>query len=83
MPIYEYKAKDLARSCPHCANGFEEIRALSAPPRTICPRCNAPVAKQISAPAVGGSKSSLDDRAKKAGFSKLKRLGKGEYEKLY
>ena len=35
------------------------------------------------APAIGRSISSLDNRAKAAGFSKLKRLGKGEYEKQY
>ena len=27
--------------------------------------------------------SNLDDRAKAAGFTKLKRLGKGEYERQY
>lgn len=37
----------------------------------------------ISAAAVGESKSDLDTRAKAAGFKKLKRLGKGEYEKMY
>ena len=52
-------------------------------PITACPRCGAPVRKIIGAPAIGRSISSLDDRAKKAGFSKLKRLGKGEYEKQY
>jgi len=33
--------------------------------------------------AVGASRSGLDDRAKAAGFTKLKRLGKGEYERQY
>jgi hypothetical protein len=41
------------------------------------------VARQISVPSVGGSKSGFDDRAKNAGFSKLKKLGSGEYEKQY
>ena len=83
MPIYEYQAKDPAHSCPHCAEGFEELRPLSAPPLTTCPRCGAPVTKQISAPAIGGSESGFDDRAKSKGFHKLKRLGHGEYEKQY
>ena len=39
--------------------------------------------KLISAPSVGASKSSFDNRAKAGGFSKLKRVGKGEYEKKY
>jgi len=83
MPIYEYQARDAAKACPHCAHGFELLRRLSAPPLTACPECGAPVVKLISAPAVGGSKSGLDDRAKSAGFHKLQRTGKGEYEKKY
>jgi hypothetical protein len=41
------------------------------------------VRKKISVPAVGGSSSGFDAKAKNAGFSKLKRIGKGEYEKQY
>ncbi|MDA0577719.1 MAG: zinc ribbon domain-containing protein [Verrucomicrobia bacterium] len=83
MPIYEYKAKSATQSCPHCGAGFDLLQKLADPPLAICPQCGAPVSKQISAPAVGGSKSALDDRAKAAGFHKLKKLGKGEYEKQY
>ena len=39
--------------------------------------------KMISAPSVGASQSNFDDRAKNAGFHKLQKLGKGEYEKQY
>jgi hypothetical protein len=35
------------------------------------------------APAIGRSKTKLDDRAKNAGFTKLKKIGTGEYEKMY
>ena len=83
MPIYEYEASDETRSCDFCRTGFEELRRLSDPPLTACPKCEAPVRKNISAPAVGASTSGFDARAKNAGFSKLKRLGKGEYEKQY
>lgn len=83
MPTYEYEAIDPARSCDTCRNVFELVRPLRAPPVTDCPRCAAPVRKVISAPAIGRSGTSLDQRAKSAGFSKLKRLGKGEYEKQY
>jgi hypothetical protein len=41
------------------------------------------VKKLISAPRVGASQSNFDDRAKASGFHKLKKLGKGEYEKQY
>jgi putative FmdB family regulatory protein len=83
MPIYEYEASYEARSCDYCRNGFEQLCRMSDPPPTTCPRCGAPVRKRISAPSVGSSRSGLDDRAKSAGFSKLKRIGKGEYEKQY
>jgi len=83
MPIYEYQARDPARGCPHCSAPFEQLQRLADPPLAVCPRCGAPVARLISPPAVGRSRSALDDRAKSAGFHKLKRLGKGEYEKAY
>lgn len=83
MPIYEYEQSEEQHSCDFCSKGFEQLRRLSDPPLTACPRCGAPVRKKISAPAVGSSASGFDDRAKSAGFSKLKRIGKGEYEKQY
>jgi putative FmdB family regulatory protein len=83
MPIYEYQAADPGKSCPHCVDGFEQIQRMSDPPLDVCPECGVPVRKQISAPSVGKSKSGFDDRAKNAGFHKLEKLGKGEYEKKY
>lgn len=83
MPIYEYKAKDEKKSCIHCADGFEIIQSLSEDKLDKCPLCKAPVVKLISAPSLGASKTGFDERAKAAGFSKLKKLGKGEYEKQY
>lgn len=83
MPIYEYRVRTGERGCETCDAGFEMLRALSDPPLENCPQCGAPVVKQISAPAVGSSNSGFDDRAKGAGFHKLERRGKGEYEKKY
>ncbi|MDA0989656.1 MAG: zinc ribbon domain-containing protein [Verrucomicrobia bacterium] len=83
MPIYEYQAADLNHSCPYCAHLFEEMQRLADPVLQVCPRCKSPVIKLISAPSVGASASGFDDRAKSAGFQKLRRLGKGEYEKEY
>lgn len=82
MPIYEYQASE-KKSCPHCAKRFEVLQKMSDPPLTVCPECGAPVSRLISPPAVGLSRSGLDDRAKQAGFHKLERRGKGEYEKKY
>ena len=83
MPIYEYRAVEPARSCARCRDGFECLQRLADAPLGACPHCGAPVVKEISAPAIGASRSGLDHRAKQAGFHKLRRLGKGEYEKQY
>lgn len=83
MPIYEYQAKDKKKSCAHCAKGFEVIQSLSDPHLTACPQCTSAVIRIISAPSVGASKTNFDDKAKSAGFHKLKKLGKGEYERQY
>lgn len=83
MPVYEYEAKEQDRSCDYCRDGFETVQSLSDKKLECCPKCGAPVRKVITCAAIGSSKSSLDDRAKAAGFTKLKRLGKGEYEKQF
>lgn len=83
MPIYEYEAVDEKAGCPYCARGFETAQSIRDARLTKCPKCGATVRRVICAPAIGRSKSKLDDRAKAAGFTKLKRLGRGEYEKVY
>ncbi|MCL1922096.1 MAG: zinc ribbon domain-containing protein [Kiritimatiellaeota bacterium] len=83
MPVYDYIATDTQHSCAYCAEGFEATQSLAEPRLTACPRCGAAITKCIVAPAIGRSKSKLDDRAKAAGFTKLKKIGKGEYEKMY
>lgn len=83
MPLREYQARDPARGCERCLKGFERLESGSDEPLECCPHCGAPVARQLSAPAVGSSRSGFDQRAKNAGFHQLKRVGKGEYEKRY
>ncbi len=83
MPVYDYIAAAPDQGCPHCAGGFETVQSIHDARLTACPQCGAPVTKCITAPAIGRSKSKLDDRAKAAGFTKLKKIGKGEYEKQY
>jgi putative FmdB family regulatory protein len=83
MPIYEYEANSKKVCCAYCATGFDKLQSIKEQPLTACPECGAPVHKCISAPAVGASQSGFDDRAKSAGFHKLKKTGKGEYEKQY
>lgn len=83
MPIYEYQAKSQEVACDYCYEGFEIIQKIADEKLSTCPKCGAPIERIISAPSLGHSESCLDDRAKAAGFTKLKRLGKGEYEKQY
>jgi len=83
MPIREYQVNDPTQGCAACRQPFEQIESLNQPPLDKCPQCGASVVRLISAPAVGGSRTGLDARAKSAGFHKLKKLGRGEYEKQY
>lgn len=80
MPIYEYEVCE--GGCAACGGSFTLRRPLSAAPLTKCPACKKPVRKVISAfntPKITRPVSISD--AKKAGFTVLKRLGKGEYER--
>lgn len=83
MPIYVYQAKNPERGCGKCASGFDVIQSLRDAPLASCPACGAAVERVPTAASVGFSQSNLDDRAKAAGFTKLKRLGRGEYERQY
>lgn len=83
MPVYDYRPTNPNTGCDFCKNGFEMMRWLADPPLTHCPECQTPITKVIAAPALGRSKSKLDDRAKSAGFHKLKRVDHGAFEKLY
>jgi putative FmdB family regulatory protein len=80
MPIYEYELCD--GNCAACGGRFSLRRPLSAAPLTACPACKKPVRKvfsNFSSPQKLKPLSVSD--AKKAGFTVLKRVSKGEYEK--
>ncbi len=83
MPIYEYHVVDTEKGCEHCSNGFDELQKMTDSPLAVCPKCGAPVRRWVAPHSVGNSRTGLDDKAKHAGLHKLKRLGKGEYEKVY
>lgn len=83
MPLYVYEAKDAAKSCPKCRDGFEIMQRLADPKLERCPYCRNPVFRAIQAPGLTHSKTDLHYRAKRAGFHTLKKVQKGEYEKLY
>jgi putative FmdB family regulatory protein len=80
MPIYEYEPCDGA--CKICGGCFQLNRPVSRADLTECPLCKKPVRKLISnfsTPKV--SKPLSVSEAKSAGFTILKKVGKGEYEK--
>ena len=80
MPLYEYELCE--GSCAACGGRFTLRRPLSAKPLTQCPACKKPVRKVISTfntPTVAKPLSISD--AKNAGFTVLKKVSKGEYEK--
>jgi putative FmdB family regulatory protein len=80
MPFYEYELCE--GGCTVCGGKFTLRRPLKAPELTKCPACKKPVRKVISSftSPMKLKPVSISD-AKKAGFTVLKRLGKGEYEK--
>ena len=80
MPIYEYELCE--GDCKVCGGKFSLNRPASRPPLAKCPLCRKPVRKLISlvnSPTKLKPLSISD--AKKAGFTVLKKVGKGEYER--
>jgi putative FmdB family regulatory protein len=80
MPLYEYELCE--GDCKVCGGKFTLRRPLSAKPLTHCPACKKPVRKIIStfnSPHKLKPLSITD--AKKAGFTVLKKISKGEYER--
>ena len=80
MPLYEYELCE--GNCTACGGRFTLRRPLHAPELTKCPACKKPVRKLISSfntPSLTKPLSVSD--AKKAGFTVLKRVQKGEYER--
>jgi len=83
MPVYVYKSNSKKCDCDCCKEGVEALQKLNEPPLESCPKCGRRVEKSVSTFHLGISETSLDDRAKAKGMHKLKRLGEGEYEKVF
>ena len=76
MPLYEYELCE--GECRVCGGKFTLNRPLSAKPLTHCPACKKPVRKIISGFSTPHKLKPLSiTDAKKAGFTVLKRIGKG------
>jgi putative FmdB family regulatory protein len=83
MPLYSYEAKDPSKGCEKCRNGFDTVQPLAEARLERCPDCGAEIFRVVKAPALRHSKTDLHYRAKRAGFNCLKKVSKGEYEKMY
>ena len=80
MPIYEYELCE--GDCVVCGGKFTLNRSLSARPLTHCPACKKPVRKIISGFSTPHKLKPLSiSDAKKAGFTVLKKISKGECER--
>lgn len=80
MPLYEYELCE--GDCKICGGKFTLSRLLSQPPLEKCPLCKKPVRKIFSAFSTPHKLKPLSiSDAKKAGFTVLKKVRKGEYEK--
>jgi putative FmdB family regulatory protein len=77
MPLYEFELCE--GDCVVCGGRFTLRRPLDAPPLKVCPSCRRPVRKVFSTFSTPRTVSFSD--AKKAGFTVLKRVNKGEYER--
>ena len=83
MPIYVYEAVEPGKGCAKCRGGFEVSQSIRDGKLTACPDCGAPIQRIIQAPGLAHSRTDLHYRAKRAGFHSLKRVNRGEYEKMY
>ncbi len=80
MPLYEYELCE--GDCVVCGGAFTLKRPITAKPLEKCPACKRAIRKKISnfvTPSILKPLSITD--AKKAGFTVLKKVSKGEYEK--
>ena len=80
MPLYEYELCE--GDCSICGGSFTLRRPLGASELRVCPACKKPVRRVISQFNTPTKLKPLSiSDAKKAGFTVLKKTGKGEYEK--
>jgi putative FmdB family regulatory protein len=80
MPIYEYELCD--GDCKICGGRFSLNRPMNREALDHCPLCKKPVRKVFSSfSSPKASKAPSLSEAKGAGFTVLKKVGKGEYER--
>lgn len=80
MPLYEYEL--CSGDCAKCGGRFQLQRPIDRPALAECPLCKKPVRKVVSrfnTPKLTKPASISD--AKRAGFTVLKKVGEGEFER--
>ena len=82
MPLYTYEVAEGEEGCEKCRDSFEIAQSLKDAKLAKCPQCGAKIVRIIKAPALKHSQFNLHYRAKRAGFTTLKRVEKGIYEKI-
>jgi len=77
VPLYEYELRE--GECKVCGGKFTLRRPVSAAPLAQCPACKKAVRRVFS--TFNSPRALSVSDAKKAGFTVLKRVNKGEYER--
>jgi hypothetical protein len=81
MPLRYYSPRK--KPCRLCGDGFDHQQPADSSPLPNCPTCGQEVDCQVS-PRVNSPQLSAPvsvSRAKQAGFTVLKRIASGEYER--
>jgi putative FmdB family regulatory protein len=80
VPLYEYEV--VGGDCRACGGRFELRRPLGRPELTQCPLCRKEVRRLVSLPSTPKLTRPLSvSDAKKAGFTVLKKVDRGTYER--
>jgi hypothetical protein len=81
MPLRFYSPRK--KPCRLCGEGFDHHQPADSAPLTHCPNCGQDVDCRVT-PRVNSPQLSAPlsvSRAKQAGFTVLKRIASGEYER--
>jgi len=81
MPVYHYQPEALP--CRLCGDGFEHRAPATARALNTCPTCGQTVQRRPvqTVNVMKLSRPPAVSTAKSAGFTVLRRLGSGEYER--
>jgi len=83
MPVYTYRAVDMAAGCDRCSDNFDVVHGMSEPRLERCPDCDADVQRIITGANIVQGHHYGDglsrERLKRGGLRKLVRDDSGKY----